>query len=173
MISLVNLLLNQRAGFRGEVRTQYRNLLSPHIVEFGEQLHEAVAMANIAAKRAATGQPTDQYQKKCRAACARLKELRRKLKYPLWEIDEPIRTITRLGSWMDHRLSEPKKAEALVAEAEKLRNALDRAIRSSFVRGRPPRWHETRSAKCAAERLRKDWGDGAPSTGESEDESNA
>lgn len=155
--SIVNAVLTIWAGRQGERRRQYRELLAPHVVEFAEHLHQIGASAQIIVKRLQLGQDTGNYLQRCKDACSGLDTLRRKLKYPLWEICEGIRVLTRLGGWLRHRLNRVEDADRLVGQAEELRLALDLAVKGAFLRGRPPglrsRWRCTRAAR----RLRDEW----------------
>lgn len=68
----------------------------------------------------------------------KLKQLRWKIRYPLWGIDEGLKTIGRLHDWSLHFKKTPEEAKKLLDQGDMLRKAIDKVIKSSYINGRPP-----------------------------------
>src|SRR5947209_474329 len=67
-----------------------------------------------------------------------LKALRSKVRYPLWGLDEGIRTLSRLPDWIDHLRQYPVSRTEVFESSAALAESLDRIIRRAYSRGRPP-----------------------------------
>ncbi|MDQ7735729.1 hypothetical protein QT231_23810 [Halomonas sp. SpR1] len=80
--------------------------------------------------------------------------MRRRTRYSLWGIDEGLRDLSRLSSWVAHNYSYSEKAEQILDAAETLRSTLDEAIRSSYKKGKPPGQSKCRDVQRAAHDLR-------------------
>ena len=159
--SVVVLLVNLRAQRRAELRVVHRQTLDTSVGELGEALHQVVACANILLK---TKSDEARERWKCRGAQASvsLKSLRPKLRYPLWGIDEGLRVLSRVPDWADHARVDDSRAKTLIERADKLRRALDYAIRRSYRNGRSPSLHERVRVRYQATRCRRVFTDGKP-----------
>jgi hypothetical protein len=82
---------------------------------------------------------------------------RRKVKYLLGEVTEGIRALARLANWVDYGKADGPWAKDGVDAYDRLRNALDAAIRTAFLRGEPPSWLMRRRVSNAALALRASW----------------
>jgi len=161
VLSLLNLWWTHRAGRRGEMRTQYRDLLKPYVADLGEALHQIVASATVAVHRKTQGRTPDDWLERSEAACTRLKELRVKAKYPLWRIEDGLRQITRVASWIKHNIDRVDRRDKLLAAAEELRVALDDAVREAYLNGCPPGLIHRWTVAYKARKLRQLWDDGS------------
>jgi hypothetical protein len=108
------------------------------------------------------GENAASWLKRADEASERLKDMQRKIKYPLGGIVSGVRELTRLSAWVKHLNGEPqgKRRTELINAAESLRVALDRAIQDAFLSGRPPTWLATRRVADATKRLRGLWDQG-------------
>ena len=136
--SVGTLISTQRHKNRSTKEEQFRLLLRPHVTQLGEELHNIVAMSNVACKRFLAGKDIASDVDKIRLSSQRLEELRRKVRYPLKEIDLGIRDIIRLPGWFEHAKSDNQRRTGLLEAADKLKSALDDAIRQSYIDGVPP-----------------------------------
>lgn len=155
--SILNLVLSSFLHKSAEERAQYRGLLQPHIETLGYNLHQLLATATVAMKRAGMKQPIESWMERNKKASDELKLLLPRLKYPLWGIDSGIRELTRLHAWLEHSIKQQERRESLLESAEILRKVLDIAIRNSFMKGEAPglfcRWRVNRITG----KLRKMW----------------
>lgn len=136
---------------------QHRDLLKPYIVDLGDTLHRVIACSQVVVHRAAREQPTDKWQRLAGDACTKLKELRLKVKYPLWGLDAGLNEMTRLASYVSHQRHREEFRQPLLDAAENLRSRLDEAIRISFLSGRPPGDDTVSSVDSAAQLLHNAW----------------
>lgn len=168
VLSLANFVLGQRAGRSSEGRAQYRQLLMPHVTELGEVLHKVVATATVAVGRKKQGRTEGTWLARTKKACDELRDLRLRVKYPLWGVEDGLRALTRLGHWMEAKIEIEDERVALLSSAEALRRALDASVRRAYLRGAPPglitRWWVSRLTKS----MYKRWNDGSPLRDEEE-----
>lgn len=142
---------------RSTAEAQHRDLLKPHIIDLGETLHKVIACSQIVVHRAAQEQTTEKWQRLAGEACTKLKELRLKVKYPLWGLDDGLNEMTRLASYVSHLRNREEFRQPLLDAAESLRRELDEAIRKSFLEGQPPDDRAVSSVASAAQLLRAAW----------------
>lgn len=152
--SVAVLAVSWFAQFRAELRVAHRQTLDAYIAELGESLHQIVACADIMLK---TKSEEAHESWKCRGATASasLKNLRPKVRYPLWGLEEGLRVLSRVPDWADHARVDPVRAKALIAKADKLRRALDDATRRSYRSGRCPSLYERIRVSYHAAQCRK------------------
>jgi hypothetical protein len=154
--SSVTVLLNLLATWGAEARASYRQLLNPKLSQLGEAIHSTIATTNILA-RANSVDAIERWRSRGATAKAALKELRIDLRYPLWGISEPLRTLSRLPDWIEHARPFPKHSKALVTRARWLGVALDFAVRRSYALGRPPSALERWLARWTAWLVRRQY----------------
>lgn len=135
-------LLGALVGYQRELHEAHRQTLGPHVADLGEAIHEVVALSNIVFKRTQQGRDLEDWLADAEAAAKDLKKLRRKLRYPLWGIDEGLRSLSRLPDWVGHVRHDQSKSQRLLEDATNLSQALNRVIQKSYLRGRPPRFYE-------------------------------
>lgn len=82
--SFLGLFLNLRAQRRAELRIAQRQILNNSITELGEALYQCVACVDIILK-AKSDNSHASWKKRGSKASSKLKTLRPKLRYPLWE----------------------------------------------------------------------------------------
>lgn len=136
---------------------RHRELLSPYVVDLGDVLHQIVACSQVVVNRAKAGEPTEKWERLAGEACAKLKVLRLRVKYPLWGLDEGLSELTRLASYVSHQRDHADLRQPLLDAANALRTRLDDAIRGSFVQGRAPSASDVGSVVTAARELRSLW----------------
>ncbi len=171
--SLLSLFISLRAQHTSEIRIAYRKHLEPYITDLSNYLHQTVATANVLVHKTEETHKK-QYQKwreESIESANRLKELRPKLRYPLWGLDEGIRTITRFPSWVDQNRKNPKINKILHA-GDRLRRAIDYSVRHSYLGGRPPTLIEKLLVKIFAQKLRAVYRSFAPENVCQEDSEN-
>lgn len=151
LASVVINVLNQRGS---EFRTAHRYLMAEYLEEIGRAIHESVATTYVLARKASDGGNVRGWRERADSATAELAELRRRARYSLWGIDEGLRDLSRLSSWVAHNHSYPDNAERILEAADSLRMALDEAIRSSYKKGKPPSNSDCKAVRDAARNLR-------------------
>ncbi len=103
----------------------------------GEALHEIMACSRITHKTKST-ETLEKWDENASRAQATLKEIRPKLKYPLWGLDEGLNIMTRVPDWNTHYKNDPELATQFLDKADALRKELDDAVRISYSTGNPP-----------------------------------
>jgi hypothetical protein len=156
--SLINLAANIYFSRRANREAQYRELLKPHITQLGDDLYQTIACCRIISRIADKNKDPQKWLERARDACNRVKELHRKLKYPLWGVSDGLRNLTLLANWIDHSQERQKQRDALLLAADNLRLILDGVIREAFISGTPPSiWAQCRVRK-ASEKFWSIWG---------------
>lgn len=159
--SVAGLAVSLVAQFRAELRVAHRQTLDAYIAELGESLHQIVACADILLKTK-SGESREKWKCRGAKASASLKNLRPKVRYPLWGLEEGLRVLSRVPDWADHARVDPVRAKTLIARADKLRRALDDATRRSYRSGRCPSLYERIRVGHHAAQCRKVFTDGKP-----------
>lgn len=150
LAALLTAIMSLVGQWRAEARGAVRDLLREILPTFGEALHSLLACTTIVLRRAAADQEPGPWQEAATKAAEKLKDLRPKLKYPLWGMAEPIRVLARLPDWAAHLKSDAVRGDKLLALAEALRENLDACAWRAFRRGRTPsRWERWRCASKA------------------------
>jgi hypothetical protein len=135
--SLISLIVSTVAASRGEAAAAHRETLGPFLHRLGKASHEAVASSEVLFRRDIAGQDVAAWREAGEQAEAELKQLRLDLRYPLFGIDEAVRTLSRVPRWAAVYKGHESGRE-LLADATKLRKSFDRAVARSYARGRPP-----------------------------------
>ena len=152
--SFITLLLSLRAQRSSELRVAHRDGLEPFITELSEALHANLATSNVILKTA-SGEAFKRWQDRSNEARKKLKELRPKLRYSLWGLDEGLLVLSRFPDWIQHLRSDAKLAEKLLKKGNQLRRALDYSIRNSYIYGRPPAIYEKLLVRYCAWKCRR------------------
>lgn len=153
LASLAVMVMNIRGMRSSEMRVAQREALETHVEELGKAIYEIVATAHVVVSRARKGQSLESWYSRSSEASDTVKDLRLKIRYPLWGIDEGLRAITRLPDWTQHTLADHDKAEELVRRADRLRSALDITIRNCYIDGRTPNLIERCRVRWSASQL--------------------
>ncbi len=140
-VSIATLVVNVATQRSAELRRAHRDTLENFIHDLGESLHSTVATSNILLK-AQTDPAILNWRARADAAQAKLKELRMKLRYPLWGLDKGLNTISRLHNWVEHARAYPTYSENILRRGKSLGRTLDSTIRKCYMRGRSPRIDE-------------------------------
>lgn len=141
LIAAIVSIITLAAQRRSELRSAHRNIVSQHIEELGEAVHQVVATSNIITKtRSLTG--LKNWRRRASEATQKIKNIRLKLRYPLWGIHEALHSLSCLPDWVEHARDYPDSALELVEKGTRLASALDIAIKRSYILGRPPKWYE-------------------------------
>jgi hypothetical protein len=157
VVTLAGTLLGDR---RAEMRAAHRQALLSFLPELGEGVHETAASATIIRRRFAKDQDPGPWVEAGKAGANKLKSVRPNVKYTLYGLDEPIRTLSRMPEWIATYKNVPKtNADDLLKEMQKLAAAVDGGVRRSYRRGLPPGlirrwWLRRRTSK-----VRKLWGE--------------
>lgn len=146
-------LIGATVAYRKELHEAHRNVIGEYVVDLGEAIHEVVALSNTVFQRAQEGQPIEKWLRKAKTAAADLKGLRRQVRYPLWGIDQGLRTLARLPDWIAHVRHDASDSKRLLEAADDLSDALDEVVRKSYRGGRPPRFYESWYVKWYAQQM--------------------
>lgn len=152
--SILTLFLNIKAQRAAEDRKMYRQNLDPFLADLAEHIYQIVAATNVLLK-VRTPEKFKLWSNRAAETNKKLSQLRPKLRYPLWGIDEGIRTLIRFPTWVQHARKNPKRTEALLRCGNRLRSALDFSIRRSYMKGRPPTFYERAWIWFIAKRCRE------------------
>lgn len=101
-VSLISLLMHATFGRNSEARAAHRQLLAEHLTDLASSVAEVVATANVlnlVAKEGSTREKRLNWQTKGEAAVKRLKCVRPKVRYPLYGLDDGLRTLSRIPHW--------------------------------------------------------------------------
>ncbi|MEK9509442.1 hypothetical protein WI460_14695 [Gemmatimonadota bacterium Y43] len=151
--SLVALGFNIWNHRSSETRAALRVILAPVVDELGERIHEVVAMSTMMSK-ADSEQSRLKWREQAAAAAEKLKRARRRVRYSLWGLDEGLRTLARTPDWISHLSAAPVSAKQLLDASGELAEALDEAVRSAYLTGRPPKQKDVKKADAAADKVR-------------------
>ncbi len=134
IINTVLTLMNNR---RAEYRSASRKILEEEIASLGTAFHEVIATSRILLK--STGEDNlKNWRAKARDAQESLKEIRPRVRYPLWGIDEGLKTLSKVPDWTNHLLINPEAANKLLDASDILVKQCDHAARKSYLKGQPP-----------------------------------
>lgn len=135
--SVFVLLLNKK----GEIRAANRKTLETFIYELSQAIHQLIATSNILLKNK-SDVSRENWKEKAETAKTKLKELRPKIRYVLWGIDDSIQALTRLPDFTLYTLADEDVATRVVRRGTRLGDAIDRCIRDCYLNGRAPRFYE-------------------------------
>lgn len=155
--SLVVAIISAVTSRRNDARSAHRSILEPWLTNLGEDIGGVIATANVYFTRVKKGQDLGAWRTRMEAHAEGLERVRRRAKYPLFGIDEPIRDLGRVSSWIQHCHQHIDLGDELLSTAEKLRSKLDRVIAKSYRRGEPPTWNDRRHLANLAGEVRARW----------------
>jgi hypothetical protein len=98
--SVLTLVLTRWGTRTSEFRASHRTLLYPKIERLGNLIHQVTALSTMHLVRAEQGRELALWRQKADRAGAELTELRREIRYPLWGLDDALRTLARVPSWV-------------------------------------------------------------------------
>lgn len=145
-----------------ENRSSFRALLQPLVADLGEALHGIVATCSVAVQAESDRRFATWHTKSLRER-EKLKALRPKLRYPLWGLDEGLRVLERLPSWVQHARGNTARAKLLIKRATRLRKFMDVVALRCYRNGRLPDALERMQVRFYAWHCRRVFDAGAPS----------
>ncbi len=137
LLSLINLL-----SARGtEMRVAKRKTLESFIYDISDSVHQLIAISNMFLKNK-TEESRSNWREKAEKAKTTLKDLRPKIRYALWGLDEYLLSLTRLPDFTLYTLADLAVAEKVVRRGSRLGAAIDRCIRDCYLKGQSPRFYQ-------------------------------
>lgn len=140
-VSIGLAIFTTKRAIRSEERSVTRTLLTEPVTEFFLLAHEAASSAMIAVKKLEQGQDPANWVKKCCMACQKLKENRLRLLIAAGALSEGLKTLSRLGNWleckvrMDERKLAIEDSRLLLEAANQLKATLERELRGLLMSG--------------------------------------
>lgn len=151
-ISIVSLVATLLAGWRTDTKAAYRRTFESFLSSLSDSVHSTIATAIIIGKTKSP-KARENWRNKAKGPKDCLKDLARKVKYPLWGLSDHLQTLSRLPDWADHLAA----AKAPSAEFDELAReygaGVDDVIKDAFLRGRPPRKKQLRRLDQCRERI--------------------
>lgn len=141
--AIATILLKLFSDRKSEDRASHRTLLQPLIADLGESAYNIIATCHTL-RTAETTEKIKNWHSKAETEREKLVNLRPKLRYPLWGVDEGIRVLIRMPNWIRHSLNDPLRSKKILDRATELRHTLDIIAMRCFRDGRTP---------CLIERL--------------------
>lgn len=121
------------------MRAAHRHALQGLLDELGEGVHKTAASAVILRRRFTAGQDPTPWRDAGKTGADMLKTVRPRVKYTLYGLDEPLRTLSRMPEWVATYKDVPNtNVDDLLEAMQKLAVAVDSAVRMSYRRGLPP-----------------------------------
>ena len=133
LLSFITLLQNKKT----EIREANRKKLELYIDDLSESIHEIMAFSTIMLKNKSE-ESLKNYKSRADEAKKKLKELRKKIIYPLWGIDDCIQQLTRVSDYTSYTLKDKKVATKNVKRAKLLAKSIDCCIKNCYIHGRNP-----------------------------------
>jgi len=146
--SFISIFANKASEFRAA----HRKTLSDYIHDLSKTLHQVVATSDILTKTN-TDENWRNWKEKSEDAKKKLKEMRPELRYTLWGLDYGFKMLSRLPDWVVHAQKYPKHEEKIVTKGAKIASTLDKCIRKSYQKGRPPRFYEVWKVNRASKKF--------------------
>lgn len=146
---IINLLVGAGSSFLGacvgsifsqqkERRESYRRLLEKNITDIGNHCYQAVAIANTLNERIKRGQNIKTWLVKLKNNKIALENDRLAVRYLLWGCDRGFSSLIRLPTWVCLCRKNTETRSKLIKTGNKLRTAMDRAVRNAFTNGKKP-----------------------------------
>jgi len=136
--SVVSVVIGARNAQHSEMRSAYRQALTPYLAPMSRELNQVTACAVIVRRRYLLGQAVAAWVANGTASAKRLEVLRRDTRYLLPRLITPLRTavllIYRITTYKD---LPDTNAEDLLVAGQKLSDALNHAIEVSYRKGKP------------------------------------
>jgi hypothetical protein len=152
--SLLSLVININSSKRREIREGNRKTIEPLIEELGKQIYGVIAAIALLYKDDSV-KNQKYWNSQVLAAQRKLRELRPKLRYPLWGLDDAIKTLILLPGLA--KLAEKKDLHTVIVLATYLRKAMDNVIRKCFKYGRTPNYIERKKIQYRVNALFEKW----------------
>jgi len=137
-VSFVNLLLQIRTQEKKEQSQSTREMLNEDLREIQDNLHTLLAQSNIMITRVDEGQTIDAETETALTAKKKLNEIRPKIRYALFGMDDALRDLTLLPDRIsNYCVPYPNHTKKFFKTANNLKEALDRAIFTIYRTGSP------------------------------------
>jgi len=136
--SVVNIIVSVFSVRSVEKRRAHRELMTPYMCDLSESMHQMLAASDVHVKASQNGTLNTKWTRLASDSKKTIDESRRRLRYPLWGLDEGLRTLTRTMNWTCHLRSDETKVHTFLKKADDLKLALDYAIMRSYRKGSPP-----------------------------------
>jgi hypothetical protein len=133
--SLLTLFVKGRTEWRAELRATNRKKLEDHVDNLGDAIHKILACSVLRVR----DQNTDNrnyWDNRIREARKTLRQLRPRVRYQLWGLDDGLKALICLPGWINAQQS--KQVSSLLEAGTRLRSSLDEAIRRCYQQGRTP-----------------------------------
>lgn len=124
-----------------EIRAANRKTLETYIPDLSDAIHQLIAISNILLKNK-TEESRGNWRQKAEEAKSILKEIRPKIRYSLWGLEDYILSLTRLPDFTLYTLDDIEVAKKVVKRGTRLGDSLDNCIRKCYLNGRTPRFYE-------------------------------
>lgn len=139
--SIISSLLTYVGVGANNRKSAVRELMNADLQKIGNAIYHLVAKskqiidAESDDRRARLRTETDEIRKE-------FKELRGRVRYSLWGIEDGLREINSATFYAWHYVHKKNEGKILVDKLTSLRKALDNAIVDAFHMGRPPTWRQ-------------------------------
>lgn len=120
-----------------EIRAANRKTLEPYIYDIADSIHQLIATSNIFLKNK-TQESRDNWKEKGEAAKLKLKEIRPKIRYSLWGLEDYILSLTRLPDYTLYTIENIEVAKKVVKRGTRLGDRIDKCIKNCYLKGRAP-----------------------------------
>lgn len=124
-----------------EIRAANRKTLETYIPELADSIHQLIATSKILLKNK-TQQSRESWRQKAEDAKGKLKDIRPKIRYSLWGLENYILSLTRLPDFTLYTLGNNEVAKKVVKRGARFGDYLDNCIRKCYLNGRAPRFYE-------------------------------
>jgi hypothetical protein len=156
-VAVLSAIINLAGNGLNNARSAHRALLGASLEDLGRHVGGIVATSTTYLRRAESAEGLANWRQRAEAHARGLMEIRSTLRYPLYGLDEGLRVLSRVGSWIQHYSERPEEGRRFLDAADVLRRELDDAIAKSYRRGDPPTRRDRRKVDQAAERVRALW----------------
>jgi len=121
-----------------EIRAANRKTLEPYIYDIADSIHQLIATSNILLKNK-TQESRENWKEKAESAKSKLKDIRPKIRYSLWGLEDYILSLTRLPDYTLYTLEDIEIAKKVVSRGTRLGDKVDKCIKNCYLNGRTPR----------------------------------
>ncbi|MGL4174847.1 MAG: hypothetical protein ACRCSN_02120 [Dermatophilaceae bacterium] len=137
--AIASLVVNLIASGSKDRKDAHRQALEPELPQLAESIHSLVAMSSVLHQQLAAGREESaaNWRTRTRAAKATMEAVRPRVRYSLSGLDDAFRVLIRVPDWVDHRQG-GGNGQQILAAADRLAQALHRAIEESWRSGRSP-----------------------------------
>jgi hypothetical protein len=120
-----------------EIRAANRKTLELYICDIADSIHQLIATSNIFLKNKSI-ESRQNWKAKSELAKTKLKNVRPKVRYPLWGLEKHLLSLTRLPDYTSYCLENPEVARELVKWGSRFGDRVDKCIKNCYLNGRPP-----------------------------------